>query len=1666
MKVCAKHFKCSVIPQDQRNVLSVSNVIGETVSNILKQKIEAFKANWKIIELDGVGFNEKLKTVGVAESKGLPSLRYQIDGHNAEESQSLEKMFVSTDAFSELTSLPKDPFFELNSSRLSDWNEAPRFPIFRVFYDPCNSTGNLNQFFREKRSILSENFGFRFLVQLKDLKLSLDIVEPFFVTVFLLDSKNKIRCSENYHHMFVPDDFSESNPGTIDIPVFSLPSTSKHIHLIVEVRKTLSSDKEFEFYFKPENVKEKHLDLLRNNAARLKDFQQCFAWGALPLFGDSGELILGKDEKVNPLFKLTAELSDEKIGDLIPEILSGNYSKRLKILSGYISLSVEPFQFSQPQRILTSSRNPVKLDENENGETASRYCEIQSFLPTLEPLLSYQNFLYVYPEFVNLSNRGGSLSVRNIVCSVMLKQNDSIDQSAVKVLYSPFEQNELKCAMFSSVTYHSKSPSFLEEFKIQLPVNLSISDHLLFIFYHVTCKVTNKNECATPIGYSWMPIFRHNRLISNEVHETPVAVELFNGYIENKEMKFIDNKKPLFRFRTQCLSSVYSQDSQIAYYFNALERHLQDDSLASAVKGLEEANVLEVIQQMPFILNSLISLVCSSISCRRQAFSTFLLLCKSISQERHDSGRCALLDSYVHCFEVPDVGNPSGILIDELLFFIEHMQDSLSDGGFSHIWIIFDLVVKCVSTQNDGVSEIVFVEKLTKLFSLCANFIFSKKNEGLNLVKSLNRNLSFFLGDLIEIINDESIFSLISTYFALLKKAEDTVTHDLILDACSILSQTPHLLQLSRTISFSFETTDCSKFMKVNSGVLFFGFLLLEQIIAAFKHSEKSVRQRGVILLRDFFYTKEISENDSVQREIADIYFPFVFVILDHLTDVQCWSLFDKRNVFVCFFWILKNVSHEFLKKWLLAETPHRIMRLFSALACGYEAFKYLGKSEIAKMTASSTKDVTVNNKSILEKMYDGGGGSLTRTSRTSRTFTLRGKNTLRDDNLRYKRRTLRGQTEIYQENYDWKLEAALCLEIGLIVLNFLFVYEETFCEELSNNHHGWFEEVFNLLITIGKHHQSDVFIVTLTHFFRILVSKYPDIIFAVGTTYLVKLCPLLMGFCNHKSEKTRSSSSGLLYVLMQMNFKLYGNFTRMKVQTTVALSQLVGEVIENDMYIKESLNCLLQYASAFEKEEIQGNTSHSFHKQLNKLIDGLFGILKDSSSIKRCSLDPEMTADLFFNIAQGYKQAPDIRVAWLRNLVNFHSERGNWAEAGECVLHIAASVAEYLERHEPKPGMPKGASAFRHISPNIVDESVIAELLVDDEETCQSEPFSQNGLISLLNEGITLFKKGQLFEVIHEIYKLLIPVLEAERRYEQLCEVFNDLHLVFKEIVTCTKTDSRILGTYYRVAFFGKPFLELSGKQFIYKEPFCTQLVDIVPRLQSLYEGILAQSVQIIQGSKPVSADLIHAAVPSIQITSVTPFFDEWEFKERVSYFERNHNVKQFVFETPFTLTGKVHGNIDEQWIKQTILQVSTVFPYVKKRIEVSGTLEKDISPIENGIKNVEEQTAKLKAELKKEPVDLKQLQMNLQGSVRVQVNAGPLEICRVFLSPNNSVDKSFIKNTKRLKNAVRQFLKTCREALEVNGKFIGPEQTEFHETLQQGYKELDDEICKLIES
>ena len=138
-----------------------------------------------------------------------------------------------------------------------------------------------------------------------------------------------------------------------------------------------------------------------------------------------------------------------------------------------------------------------------------------------------------------------------------------------------------------------------------------------------------------------------------------------------------------------------------------------------------------------------------------------------------------------------------------------------------------------------------------------------------------------------------------------------------------------------------------------------------------------------------------------------------------------------------------------------------------------------------------------------------------------------------------------------------------------------------------------------------------------------------------------------------------------------------------------------------------------------------------------------------------------------------------------------------------------------------------------------------------------------------------------------------------------------------------------RILGTYYRVSFFGEPFGELNGQEYIYKEPQITQLSEIALRLEKMYKARYGEVVVIRDAAKEATLKL-DMKKANFQVTHVEPFFTDEEKAQHRNNFERNHDINRFSYEL---LAGK--AAVGEREIERVVLttEENTCFPYIKKR-------------------------------------------------------------------------------------------------------------------------------------
>ncbi|KAM4677332.1 dedicator of cytokinesis protein 6 isoform 2-T2 [Discoglossus pictus] len=764
----------------------------------------------------------------------------------------------------------------------------------------------------------------------------------------------------------------------------------------------------------------------------------------------------------------------------------------------------------------------------------------------------------------------------------------------------------------------------------------------------------------------------------------------------------------------------------------------------------------------------------------------------------------------------------------------------------------------------------------------------------------------------------------------------------------------------------------------------------------------------------------------------------------------------SSRNLLVCALWVLKNAEQDSLQRWFSSLSVLQLTRLLELLSLCVSCFQYKGKKAFERINSLTFKK-SLDMKARLEEAILGTIGARQDMVKRSRERSPFGS----QENVRWRKnvthwRPPSEKTEKTQAERELEVtvDGNMATEANLVVLDTLEIIVQTvMMSEMKESILGGVLKV--LLHSMGGN-QSAVY---LQHCFtsqRALVCKFPEMLFEDDTELCSDLCLRLLRHCSSCISSVRTHASASLYLLMRQNFEIGNNFARVKMQVTMSLSSLVGTSQKfNEEHLRRSLKTILTYAE--EDLELRDTT---FPEQVQDLVFNLHMILTDTVKMKEHQEDPEMLMDLMYRIAKGYQNSPDLRLTWLQNMAAKHTERGNHAEAAHCLVHAAALVSEYLSMLEDARHLPVGCVSFQNISSNVLEESAVSDDVVspDEEGICTGKYFTEAGLVGLLEQANASLTMGGLFEAVNEVYKILIPIYEASRDYKKLAIVHGKLQDAFNKI-----TNQRMFGTYFRVGFYGSRFGDLDDQEFVYKEPSITKLAEISHRLEEFYSERFGEgTVQVVKDSNPVDKTKLDPNKAYIQITYVEPYFDTYEFKDRVTYFDKNYNLRTFLFCTPFTLDGRAHGDLHEQYKRKTVLTTLHAFPYIKTRINVIHREEVVLIPVEVAIEDMQKKTQELAFATHQDPADAKMLQMVLQGCVGTTVNQGPLEVAQVFLAEIPE-DPRLYRLHNKLRLCFRDFTKRCEDALRKNKTLIGPDQREYHRELERNYQRLREALSPL---
>jgi len=219
---------------------------------------------------------------------------------------------------------------------------------------------------------------------------------------------------------------------------------------------------------------------------------------------------------------------------------------------------------------------------------------------------------------------------------------------------------------------------------------------------------------------------------------------------------------------------------------------------------------------------------------------------------------------------------------------------------------------------------------------------------------------------------------------------------------------------------------------------------------------------------------------------------------------------------------------------------------------------------------------------------------------------------------------------------------------------------------------------------------------------------------------------------------------------------------------------------------------------------------------------------------------------------------------------------------------------------------------------------------------------------------------------------------------------------------------------------------------------------------------------------NKPIADLNLDATGHYIQVISVDPYQDRERVKSKkeITTFDKQHGVDKYVFEAPWCGPdgGKPSEEVSKQWKIRNIYVTPKFYPSLTRRHKVCEENQETLGPLDCAIDLLEIRIELIKLELQLRPPNTKTLQIVLQGSIMLQVNAGPMAIMHYFLGSQGDT-KWDNKKIALLRDKLTEFIRKCGFALRLNSKLITEDQLAYQEAMEEHFEEFKIEARQYLE-
>ena len=667
------------------------------------------------------------------------------------------------------------------------------------------------------------------------------------------------------------------------------------------------------------------------------------------------------------------------------------------------------------------------------------------------------------------------------------------------------------------------------------------------------------------------------------------------------------------------------------------------------------------------------------------------------------------------------------------------------------------------------------------------------------------------------------------------------------------------------------------------------------------------------------------------------------------------------------------------------------------------------------------------------------------------------------------------------------RFEGVLSRQVSRVVLSVTSRLLQSFAASLPASEQS-FVEVLRVLYGFFSQPQPNTFLLSVYPCCMAFIQRYGATLHATPLRQLEfnRLSNAIFRTLAFTHRGVRRHAVSLVYQLLMNEYVAAVDLTQLQTQFTMELSRMTDSLtLVNEQCLQQTFSALTLLGDRYGlgRDEQRQQHAADFRAKLAVLLGRLATILGDSMEINRqiklgADADSATVEALLCQVADAFSHLPEVRIEWLIRLAKHHQQQQAYAEAGQCYLLIA-QLAAHRKRDFIRAHGSDGDSA--------AEMDALDKLIVSYYEACVSQ-----------------LDLAELYEQCSDVYGALLPFYVHYHEYARLSKAHLHLHAIFEKLQAANREQTRMLGTYYRVGFYGRKFGQrLDGLELIYKTPKITRLSEIATRLRALYAKQLSCPVRVLPDSNPVDRSKLDADECVLQITFVHPHFPEDETpnertihsnntahglheatlspasaelslastlltyqtpRPRASFIEQGTFVSTFRYSTPFTSTGKAFGPVTEQQKRHTVLYVQNPFPAIVTAQPVVRRSETILSPIESATEDVLTRCASIVEQVDSvHGINAKSLTQLLQGSVATQVHGGAKEICLAFLPlpPTHARDASEADSSAEARETLRQaleaFVAACSRALEANRRLCTSEsEKEFQHNMDAMYEDM----------